>query len=307
MAKRFETTTKSSLDVVVSRRDEVEDRGAAMATLKERKAANTTTCIKFGSDPVDYTTSTSAMHNHMLSKKETMEKHEVETKSMKDALTRTHFELGTDKVDYSTENKLPDPMAADAKTGSSFVAGGRGRGDGSTGQVIPVTGVARFTGQLDSGLKAMIRQSNLHMGDDRPDYKSTSADAMVYRGGNGDYERMRGEAAKLKKELTTQSFTLGNDKPSYSTDYRDGYRQYDPRVVQHHKEEAKKGVMTDMRSSHFVLGTEKVEYETDTMRSQKMLANGMGENPLESKERNKALKQYLMKTNYEIGNDPDYM
>mmetsp|Transcript_28520 Transcript_28520/g.37309 ORF Transcript_28520/g.37309 Transcript_28520/m.37309 type:complete len:283 (+) Transcript_28520:166-1014(+) len=282
MSKRFETTTKVGMQAAADRLHEVDDRKTVIQRLKERKAINTSASIVVGTDRIQYETDAMArnqsVQEHLKRGGTDLRKIAQQNREMKMALTRTHFEVGTDDVDYKTTNKMADP----------------------TGRL------GEYRGTLNNEMKQAIRQSNLYMGDAAPTYTSTAHESMVYKGRPEEYVAMKNESRRLKKELGTHSFTYGEEKVDYETDFKAGY-QYDPEQAKTAKPENNHQMLGDLRSSHFVFGNEEVRYESDAMAAQRSIDSKKRNNPLEDKQRNATLKQQLMKTNYQIGHDEEYM
>jgi len=283
-SKRFETTTKAGLQATADRFNEIEDRAAVLRRLQERKVANATASIILGSHQIQYQ---STMNSSNASVREALKNagstniQEIarQNRDMKAALTRTHFEMGFDNVDYSTSNTMED----------------------TTGRIH------EYHCTLNEKNKQGIRQSHLHMGSVPVDYRSTAQDSMVYQGTPRDYINMKAESRRLKQELGTHSFTLGEEKVSYETDFKAAFK-YDHEKAKTSKPANTAQMVKDLRQTHFTLGNDAGQYyETDAMRAQAGASTGEGHDPIANKQRAIALKQQLMKTNYEIGCDEDYL
>jgi len=286
-SKRFETTTKAGLQATAERFDEVEKRGVVVQRLKERKLENTSTSIVLGSDNPLYESAAASSNQRVDALRATSAGRadlvavHSQNRAMKAQLTRTHFEVGTDRVDYSTANRMLDPT-----------------GD-----------VAQYRGRLNEGMMKEIRASHIALGSAAPEYGSTAHEAMRYGGTPGAHAAVVAEARRLKAELGTHSYTLGEERVDYTTDFKDGYRGYAAEAARAARPEMHADMLSDLRASHFVLGAEPAGYDTEARQAQRAVGGTAGQlaDPAGDRARNQAMKQHLQRTNYQIGEDREYM
>jgi hypothetical protein len=201
------------------------------------------------------------------------------------ALRRTNFSFGSEPVDYHQTSILPDP----------------------TGHV------GEYTGVLNKEVERFIKQSNLYFGNAEPEFTSTAHVGMAggVAGDNlNDFKKTRDLTNKLKKELRTHNFSLGDDKVDYTTDHQRGFQPYTREQQQAVRGSLAKEVKADLRKCHFEFGHDEPVWETDVMASHWKVADQIsksGRNPGADKDKAKKLKAELQKTSFIIGDDPEYM
>jgi hypothetical protein len=155
---------------------------------------------------------------------------------------------------------------------------------------------------------------------------------MIYRGKVEDYTEMRNEVRTnpstaygtsaayavtslnnyttqvkaMRPKLTKHSFTFGEDEHDYTTAYKQGFVPL-PRITRDTFAEETQRAIDDIRKCHFVLGHDRVQYETNT---QRVLRSIEGADPADIRTQlanARNMKRELMKTSVVIGDDPHYM
>ena len=161
---------------------------------------------------------------------------------------------------------------------------------------------------MNADLKAAVKKSSLHFGNEQADYKSTMAECMTYREPTNDFASVKAQTELLKKELRKHNFTFGDEKVRYQTDYASGYGAANP---EHYKKgdernEIKKQI-EEIRKCHFSLGNDNVEYISDMHRCMEVSANAPAHDVSAMLERARALKAALQQTTITIGDDSEFM
>ena len=62
---------------------------------------------------------------------------------------------------------------------------------------------------MNAELKAAVKASSLHFGNEQAEYKSTMSDCMAYHGNNNNYADTQKQTMDLKTALRKSNFTLG--------------------------------------------------------------------------------------------------
>jgi hypothetical protein len=265
-----------------SRADKIED-------LKQRKLYNTSTSISFGNEHVDYETDARMRQKDILraqndpvARQRTLENN----KKMKKHLTRTNFNLGDEPVEYQTASTIPHP-----------------------GQNI-----GQYRGELQEEVKKMVKSSHLDFGRERVDYKTVAHDSMEltsrHGGEAGGPDRKAQE--ERTKALRRSHFTIGEDDGSKMSDFRTDYQNSFFHHGRAYQDQLDRGdgiseMIQDLRSAHWRLGDEKVEYSTQTRDEQKKFVQSSPEEILNQRRKNADLKLSLQKTSFVIGDDEEYM
>ena len=281
---RWETTTQSALDEVAEALlENPVDPGQRKKDLTTRKLANTQTSISFGRESVDYTSDT-VRNSQNVGPGSTSVAGRAEQadriKAMKKALTTTSFTLGDQVPSYESVNH--EEMRKTAA-------------HAATHKKIPV----------NADLKAAIKKSSIHFGNEVPEYKSTMTDCMQYHGNSTNFGALKDEVTELKKQLRKHNFTLGDESVLYETDYARGYGKSDPAwYVKGKEKEEIKAQVAEIRKCHFSLGQEKIEYKSDTRRNFETVYELKGN---EQSANAKKMKAALQKTTIVIGDDEEYM
>uniref|UniRef100_A0A7S1U9R5 Uncharacterized protein n=1 Tax=Phaeomonas parva TaxID=124430 RepID=A0A7S1U9R5_9STRA len=278
--KRFTTTTASGLKLVADRYDEVEPRQVIADRMRERKLANNTTSILFGSDCVDYQTDAMRRQKDILKAGGYDAEQIRRNREMKKSLTQTNFELGNVPTVYERTMRLPAPSSD----------------------------LTQYTGVLNGEVQRFIKKSSLHFGDYEGPMESTAHLGMAESAAShAKAVNMREECSRLKQELQRNNFEFGTGEPTdYTTDYKSGYVDYTGKTGP--RAELAKEVQDDLRKCHYELGTDTIDWTTDTMRQMATVPDHMDQarDPAEDRKRNFAIKQSLQITHYEIGTDREY-
>lgn len=129
---------------------------------------------------------------------------------------------------------------------------------------------------------------------------------MRYRGNDVDYTARTAEVKAMKVGLTRHNFSFGEERPLYQSVYKAGFHPHNLSDAATRDHAALKKQIEDIRRSHFVLGSEKVDYVSH-QHEQMCGAEVMSPAEIQAQlEKNRKLKQYLQRTNFVIGDDPEY-
>ena len=283
---RWQTTMHSALNEVAEALEEEPQDLAGMALeMKNRKKANTTTSISFGTHQINYESDAMEEQKKILNGVPTAERMaQLERNNvMKKALTKTSFTLGDEVPEY--ESIVHQEMRKTAKE---------------------LEGYKKVS--MNSDLKAAIKKSSLHFGNEKTYYRTVQTDAMQFHGNNNNFKQLNDEVKELKTQLRKHNFTFGDESVKYETDYASGYGTMD---VKHYanigkEREVIREQIEEIRKCHFTLGQEKVEYKSDTQRSFETI---LGHEPTDLKallDNNAEMKKKLQQTTIEIGTDKEY-
>jgi hypothetical protein len=268
---------ESGLASVQLKRDELENREEIAQRLRERKINNTKTSIAFGYDAVDYRSEAQRNQNaYMGGDTRDIRSERAQQKELKKALVRTNFSLGDEAVtDYTRTSTVPDP----------------------TGHI------GEYTGQLNSDVKNFIKKSSVNFGQDKPVYQTTGQVSMAYHGNNNNFEQIRQEMRKLKRELGSSNFELGQEKVEYVSDYKRAFVHDQSKVV---KAISATEVAEDLRKCHFNFGYDNTLYETDAQQNQKNILQAGTRDLAADRQNQKDMKANLMRTNLSLVHDESY-
>lgn len=270
-----------------ARFDECDKPSDRIKGLRERKLGNTRTSIVFGSDKMNYES------DYMSRQKDAMgglgSIDYARARDLKKGLTMQNFTIGTDEEKYY-KSTMSEMLA-------SGIIGDKGSDEG------PKQSSGNFA-----------RASSIHLGSDPGTYTTTNQDALIYKGGQIDYKKVKEDSAILKKELASHNFEFAHTddgvvpKGHYSTTTADAFL-YDTAAAMDAQAQLSKEVMADLRATHYSLGHEPLDYTTDAQEGS--LAPPLGEggqprNPLDDKRAALALKKQLLTTSVVIGDDEDY-
>lgn len=288
--KRFTTTTSSSLEEIAEAiRNSDESRAKKVEDLRQRKLYNTSTSICFGNEQVNYETDARMRQkdilkaqNDPIARQRTLDNN----KKMKKHLTRTNFNLGDEPVEYQTASTIPHP-----------------------GQDI-----RHYRGELQEEVKEMVKSSHLDFGREPVDYKTVAHDSMELT--TRHMKEVKGPDRKAQEERTKalrrSHFTIGEEDGSKMSDYTTDYKNSFYHHGKAYQDQIDRGdgisdMIQDLRSSHWNLGEEKIEYTTQTREEQKKFVQSSPEEIMSQRKKNADLKLSLQKTSFVIGDDEEYM
>lgn len=141
---------------------------------------------------------------------------------------------------------------------------------------------------------------------EKPNYESVAHEGMRYKGSDIDFAARHAEVQTMKAGLTRHNFSFGEERPLYQSVYKAGFHPHNLNDAATRDHVALKKQIEEIRRSHFVLGNEKVDYISH---QHEHLSGAEVMSPAEIQaqlEKNRKLKQYLQRTNFVIGDDPDY-
>ncbi len=286
---RFETTLSSDLKRVADQLagSEAYDTSKRVGKLRETKLANTATSISFGNEVVNYVSDameTQKQGGAPPSYEERMAQR-AKLKSMKSALTKTNFTLGDEIPEYASANRTA--MAkADAYQYKQPI--------------------------MNSELKAAVKASSVHFGNESTNYTSCSHEGYVSRitpNTTKEREAKKAEIAEQTAKLRKHNFSFGEEKIEYLSDQTRGYGSV-PVAAYSQRQQALPKIretIQDSRSCHFSLGLDKVNYESNTHSGFKGGASESATSRAEGLERIKQMKRALQTTSIVIGDDERYM
>jgi hypothetical protein len=144
---------------------------------------------------------------------------------------------------------------------------------------------------------------------------------MAYQGNTSDFQQMRNEVNNLKTHLRRHQISMGNEKVTYTTDYREKFQSNPEGCYSHgdRKIELRK-VIDDTRRCHFSLGDDKPDYLSNAhrslppslprgsslVRSQEGVSASNSSDMWQAKEHARKMKENLQKTSFVVGFDEDY-
>lgn len=286
-SERWKTTSESALLDVASQLSGQYDNASRVKNMKARKLQNNTTSINFGNEHINYISD--AQENQLkcqggATPAERARQRET-IKKMKADLTVTNFCLGDEVPDYSSVN-------SDAMAESDMWRGKNTRLS------------------MNTELKAAIKKSSVHFGNEKVAYHTVGQDSMQFHGGTNDFKKLKEETEKLKTSLRTHNFVLGDEKVLYQSDYQQGYGSLPAEAygISGNEKERIRNIIDDSRACHFSLGNDQPLYESCNQFAAKTIVGKSAVGDLQKqKEHSKKLKMELQRTSIVIGDDATYM
>lgn len=288
-SKRWSTTSGAAqLDVLRSSEFDASAVAGRKQKLRESKLNSTRGSISFGHEKVDYVSDCHSNQANALRGEvggESREETRKRIKDMKANLTTTNFCLGDERVDYQSTNREAMKTCENVKSSEAKPA-------------------------LNKELKEAIKRSSLHFGNEPVKYSSVAHDGFVDKsaGHNVDLAGRKKELKEMKLRLTKHNFSLGEEPVDYTSDYNSGFgpvaQDSETRLAD---KKLLKAQIEDIRKCHFTLGHDKVLYQSDAQRAQKMVSGHKASDVAKALEHSKAMKAALQKTSICIGDDEEYM
>jgi hypothetical protein len=289
LSHRWDTTLTKDLESVAEqlKGSEYYDTNKRLETLRTRKLANTKTSISFGNHIINYV---SDSHDNQISAgavntpAERLQQ-KAELKKMKAALTQTTFSLGDEVPVYAS---IAREAMATSETDEFKNAG---------------------KVQMNDELKAAIKKSSLHFGNEKVLYETVQQDATKAREQTVDRDALKKEIAEMTAALRKHNFSFGEEQVEYISDQTRGYGSV-PKEAYGQRQRALPKIretIQDSRSCHFSLGLDKVVYDTDTHRALRTVTGAPPKNLEAERQRLKEMKQALQRTSITIGDDEEYM
>ena len=204
---------------------------------------------------------------------------------MKAALTQTNFSLGDEVPEYASIAR--EAMAASET--EEFK---------NAGKV-----------QMNDELKAAIKKSSLHFGNEQVNYETVQQAATKPREQTVDRDKLKEEIAEMTAALRKHNFSFGEEKIEYVSDQTRGYGSV-PKDAYGQRQRALPKIretIQDSRSCHFSLGLDKVDYKSNTHRAFESTAGATPAELASMRQRLKKMKQALQTTSIVIGDDEEYM
>jgi hypothetical protein len=269
--------------------EEPQDISAMRTATWDRKMANTTTSISFGTDKLNYVSDAMSVQKHILQAHNdptTRAKEADRVKDMKRELTQTSFTLGDVQPEYESTNM--ESMRKTAEVTKTY-------------KKIPFNKEAMMA----------IKRSSLHFGNEKVNYHTVMRDATAEKAGTNDFAALQAQTEELKKNLRKHNFTLGDQKVLYESDYSSGFGKEEGsfNVKHYEKGDFKKEIqkqIDDIRACHFVLGNETVEYKSDAHRQFESMQSQSPQERKAVKDRAKQMKSDLTRTTISLGDDEEY-
>lgn len=301
--KRFSTTSNEY--TTQEQFSQMPPLASLRKSAKDRKMANWTAQIDFGSAKIEYVTDARRngasgvdKEGFRESMKETM-KSRNRAKELKKNLTRTQWQLGQDNrslEDAKSTSILPDPR------GTAFNS---------------------YRGVLNKDVEHKIRRSVAFEGCldpnfAKPNYTTVMQEGSRHHGNTNDFAAIKQNAKRLKRELGNSQISFGDGQfRGLTTDYREGFKSYSSAAMDDSKGRMDPNLLKQLRASSIEFGDGKErEMRTDSQRSNEFLMKALDErkggNGVDSmleavSKDNRRIKERLSKTTYRIGNDRDYM
>jgi hypothetical protein len=287
LSQRWDTTLTADLERVAVQLvgSEYYDTAKRKEKLTKQKLSNTQTSISFGNHKINYISDARENQNIGGEVKTPAQRAEQKAtlKKMKTALTQTNFTLGDEPVVYASVNR--EAMAAS----DNF------------------KGYERVV--MNDELKAAVKRSSVHFGNEAVDYTTVQQDASKVRKSDVDRNKLKKDIEVMTAALRKHNFTFGEEKVEYISDQTRGYGSV-PIAAYRQRQEALPHIretIEDSRSCHFSLGLDKVNYESCTHQALRTCAGAPAKDMKAEMDRTKALKQALQRTSIVIGDDEKYM
>lgn len=302
---RFQTTTQNALKESASRWNEA-DTAFVMAQKRDTNDIENRrrTFISFGTNGNDYVTESSEQQQAILgAAAKNIHEESAELKKLKLRLTRENFTLGdkNSNMEYELTSTLPDP--ADQ--------------------------LHVFKGKLPPDIEKSFksRGTSIFFGSDKVSYESMMRRAYTIQNGTKQFEELTLAANHLKRQNTSHNFSFQHHEVSdWTTDYRSRFVSYTPQQQTEVREvQTLEEMKRDLRMSHFSLAHSSPvpsssssslhrrddRADENKMRTQMEAVHNMSvftnRDAIMENRASALLVERLRKTNFVIGNDPDYM
>lgn len=282
---RWQTVAQSGQEDVARKLEGNYDNEGKQKAMKERKLANTRTSISFGNEHPDYISDAKANQAKAYSGSSTEERaaQKQRLKQMKAELTVTNFSLGDERPDYESVNHAA-MSAAEGFRDAPKVA-------------------------MNADLKAMIKKSSLHLGNEPVSYVTVGQESMSSHNNTTDFAGLKAEVKEMTKTLRKHNFSFGDEKVAYTTDYASGYGTVplDAYGGQRERKESMKKTVNDMRACHFSLGNDAPHYMSNSQQAYEAAGACDPDEIAADRARTKDMSKALRKTSIVIGDDPQYL
>jgi hypothetical protein len=198
--------------------------------------------------------------------------------TMKNIISKTSVSLGNDSLDYMTElmekekfiklspAKVPDSNLQKQRVAqlnsASWVTGAPDAQSYSTSNTLrdPTGRMGEYTATMNTKAKNALRKSNLHLGNDNTNYRSSAQSAEIKWTPQVIKDTMdgKGNVARMKKVISATNCVLGDDVVDYESNATAAFSFDSSKVIMCTPNEKTKA---DLRSSHLSLGNDRITYD----------------------------------------------